>query len=76
MGKKNKKKKKKVNPKRERYAKFHKEKSGTMDISMPDLEDEQMKQKRVDEEKIGKFLRFNRNRPTKEILERRMNSKR
>jgi hypothetical protein len=76
MGKKNKKKKKKVNPKRERYAKFHKEKSGTMDISMPDLEDEQMKQKRVDEEKIGKFLRFNRNRPTKEILERRMKSKR
>lgn len=77
MGKKEKKgKKKKVNPKRERYAKFHKEKSSVLDVSMPDLEPEVQKQKQIDEEKINQFLRFARNPPAKEILERRLKSKR
>jgi hypothetical protein len=74
MGKK--KKQKKINPKRERYAKFHKEKSATMDISMPELTPEQRKAKMEAEEKIGRFLRFSKNPPTKEIVERKMRSKR
>ncbi len=60
---KKKKKQKKTNPKRERYAKFRKDKPGTLDISMPDLTTEQQKQKQNDEQKFNKFLRFNRNRP-------------
>ncbi len=77
MGKKNKNKPKKVNVKRERYAKFHKEKPGTLDISMPDLDEEQTKQKRADEELINRFLRFNpRNPPPREIVARKAKSKR
>jgi len=69
--KKNKNKKKKVSAKKEKYAKFHKEKPGTLDISMPDLSVDQVKQKREDETKIDKFLKFNKNRPTKENLKKR-----
>lgn len=75
MGK-NKNKKKKINPKRERYAKFHKEKPSTLDVSMPDLETDLQKAVRDDQDKVDKFLRFNRNPPTKEIVERRMKAKR
>lgn len=67
---------KKVSAKKEKYAKFHREKPGTLDISFPDLDDEQQNQKKVDEEKVDKFLRFNRNSPSKEINERRAKSKR
>ncbi len=74
--KKNKNKKKKVNPKRERYAKFRKEKPATMNFTTPDLTPEQQKQKQKDELNIERFLRFNKNRPTKEISERKMKSKR
>jgi len=74
MAKKNK--VKKVSAKREKYAKFKKDKPGTLDLKMPDLEPEQQKQKQQDEMKIDKFLRFSRNPPTKEILIRRMKSKR
>jgi len=75
MGKKNKK-PKKISAKKERYAKFRKEKPASVDITMPDLTDEQIKQKREDEEKINRFLRFSRNKPTKEIVKRREKSKR
>ena len=70
MGKKkskNKKKQKKVSAKREKYAKFKREKPGTLDLKMPDLDPEQQKQKQQDEIKINRFLRFSRNPPTKEI---------
>jgi len=70
------KKQKKINPKRERYAKFHKEKSAVMDVSMPDLSTEQRQQKREDEERFNRFLRYSKNPPTKEIVERKMRSKR
>ena len=76
MGKKNKNKKKKISPKKEKYAKFRKDKQTSMDVSMPDLEPEQIKQKREDETKIDRYLRFSRNPPTKEIIERRMKDKR
>ncbi len=76
MGKKNKNKPKKVSVKKERYAKFRKEKPGTLNITMPDLTEEQQKQKREDEQKVDKFLRFNKNPKTKEVVERREKSKR
>lgn len=58
MGKKNKNKPKKVNVKRERYKKFHKEKPGTLDITMPEPDDEMMKQRKEDEETVGRFMKF------------------
>ncbi len=76
MGKKNKNKKKKVNPKTERYLKFRKDKPANLTFVAPDLTPEQQKQRQVDDEKIGYFLRHNRNPPTKEVSERRMKSKR
>jgi len=57
--------KKKVNPKKERYAKFRKEKSTTMDVRMPELTPEQHKQKQEDDMAISRFLRFNRPPKTK-----------
>ncbi|MBD3203800.1 hypothetical protein GF327_05870 [Candidatus Woesearchaeota archaeon] len=68
--------KKKPNQKKLKYAKFRKEKSGKKDIKMPDLSSDQEKQKRVDEEKMMRFFRYNRNPRRKEIIERRMVSKR
>ncbi len=69
-------KKKKVNAKTERYAKFRKEKPATMNFTTPDLTPEQQKQRLEDERRIDFFLKSNRNRPTKEVNERRMKSKR
>lgn len=74
--KKNKNKKKKINPKKERYAKFRKEKLSNMSFTSPDLTPEQQKQRQEDEKSIDLFLRHNKNRPTKEISERKMKSKR
>ena len=76
MSKKSKKKEKKVSAKSLRYAKFQKEKPGTVDLSMPDLTEDQNKQKQADQDRIDMFLRQNRNPPTKELSERRMRSKR
>ena len=76
MSKKSKKKQKKVSAKALRYAKFQKEKPGTVDITMPDLSEEQNKRKQEDQDRIDRFLRNNRNPPTKELSERRMRSKR
>ena len=74
--KKNKNKKKKVNPKRERYLKFRKDKPATVNLTSPDLTPEQQKQKQEDEGTIERFLRFSKNPPTKEISDRKMKSKR
>jgi hypothetical protein len=49
-----------VNPKKEKYAKFRKEKPSSMDVRMPDLSEEQQKQKQMNEQIISNFLRFNR----------------
>jgi hypothetical protein len=49
-----------VNPKKEKYAKFRKEKPSTMDVRMPELSEEQNKQRHLDEQAINNFLRFNR----------------
>lgn len=74
MGKR--KKEKKISAKALRYAKFQKDKPAVVDINMPELTAEQNKQKQEDQERIDRFLRNNRNPPTKEISERRMRSKR
>jgi hypothetical protein len=77
MGKKkNKNKKKKINPKKEKYAKFRKDKPSTLDFSTPDLTPEQQKQKQTDERQIDSFLKYSKNSPTKEISARKMKSKR
>lgn len=75
-GKKNKKKEKKVSAKKAKYAKFKKDKPATLDITMPELDTDQQKQKQYDEEKIGRFLRFSRNKPPHEIVRRKEKSKR
>ena len=76
MGKKKKKKYKKISAKKEKYAKFRKDKPTSIDLTPPDLTPEQMKQKQEDEIKITRFLRYSKNLPTKEIKERKMKSKR
>lgn len=58
--KKNKNKKKKVNAKRERYAKFRKERPATMAFTTPDVTPEQQKQRQEDERTINTFLRYNK----------------
>lgn len=75
MGKKNKK-EKKVSIKKQRYMKFRKEKNTTVDLTMPELTPEEQKQKREDENRINKFLRFNKNAPPKDVVARRGKSKR
>lgn len=75
-GKKNKKKKKKISVKKERYAKFRKEKPAALDISMPELSEEQRKQKLQDEESFGRYLRFSKNKPPHEVVARKEKSKR
>ena len=65
MGKKkNKNKKKKVNPKRALYTKFRKDKPASMTFFPPDLTPEQQKQRLEDDGKIGMFLRYNRSKRT------------
>lgn len=49
---------KKMNPKKEKYMKFHKEKSGVLDLSFPDLADDTKKEIRADEERVGTYLRY------------------
>jgi len=69
-------KKKKVNAKRERYAKFRKDKPSSMSFNIPEFTPEQIRQRQEDERNIDYFLRNSRNPPTNEISERRMKSKR
>lgn len=76
MGKKNKKKAKKVSPKKEKYAKFHKEKPGTLDVSMPDLGEDGVVLRQENDKMIDRFMRTPRNPPPKEIVARKALSKR
>ncbi len=67
---------KKISAKKEKYLKFRKEKSTAVDLTPPELTDEQMRQKQDDERRISSFWRFSKNPPPKEVVERRMKSKR
>jgi hypothetical protein len=70
------KKTKKISAKKEKYAKFHKEKSGTLDLAMPDLSAEEQKAKQDDEMKINKFLRFRVRNEERAVRERLLKDKR
>lgn len=70
------KKQKKVSAKKLKYEKFHKEKPSVLDISMPDLSQEEQTHKQVDEGAINMFLRNRVRVPEKHISERKAKSKR
>jgi len=77
MGKKkNKNKAKRINPKKERYAKFRKEKPTNMTVAMPDLPEEIVQTRRQDEQKIGEFWRHYRRVPERYNRERDAKAKR
>ena len=77
MGKKkNKNKTKKINPKKERYAKFRKEKPTALTMVPLDLTEDQVKERRNDEQRIGEFWRHYKRPPERFVNERRAKSKR
>jgi hypothetical protein len=77
MGKKKKNKgKKKLSAKKEKYTKFRKEKTTTFNFTPPELTPEQRAQRLEDEKTMAYSMRFGRNAPPKEIVERREKSKR
>jgi hypothetical protein len=71
MGKKNKNKTKKISARKEKYSKFKKEKSGILDVSMPELSEDQIKQRREDEKRLESYWRFSKNRPAHENIKTR-----
>ncbi len=77
MGKKkNKNKAKRINPKKERYAKFRKEKPSSMTVFMPDQTEDDTNLRRQDEQRISNFWRHYRRPPERFIRERDAKAKR
>ena len=70
------KKAKKVNPKKERYLKFRKEKPTNLTVAPPELSDDQVQLRRFDEKKIDGFWKFYRRPPERFVNERKAKSKR
>ena len=70
-----KKKEKKKNTKKEKYAKFKRDKPSALNITSPDLSPEQQKQKQDDELRINTYLRYSKNRPSLSLRERRKKGK-
>ncbi len=68
---KKKKESKKKNAKKERYAKFKKDKGAKKEYSSPDLTPEQYQQQREDDLKINQFLRYSKNRPSLSLREKK-----
>lgn len=75
MGKK-KDKPKKISAKKERYMKFRKEKPSTMTVAMPDFTEEEMQQRKTDQQRIDNFWRYYRRPPPRFVNERKAKSKR
>lgn len=67
---------KKISAKKERYAKFRKEKPSSMTMALPDLSEEQVKERRDDEQRISMFWRGYRRPPERFVNERKAKSKR
>lgn len=67
---------KKISAKKERYMKFRKEKPTMMTLAPPDLTEEQIKERRTDEQHIGEFWRNYRRPPQRFVSERKARSKR
>lgn len=74
--KKNKNKAKKVNIKRERYARFRKDKPSSMTVTMPDLPEDVVQLRRQDEQRISVFWRHYRRPPERFNRERDAKAKR
>ncbi len=75
MGKKDKDKKKK-NPKKEKYLKFRKEKPSTMTFTAPQLNEDQVQQVKLNEDRIGYYMKTRVFFPEKFVNERKAKSKR
>ena len=56
--------------------KFRKEKPSVLTIAPPELTEEQMKERRLDEQRIGEFWRSYRRPPQRFVSERKAKSKR
>ena len=56
--------------------KFHKEKSSMLTMSPPELTEEQVRERRQDEQRIGEFWRSYRRPPQRFVSERKARSKR
>ena len=67
---------KKISAKKERYAKFRKEKPSSMNLSSPYLSEEQVRERREDEQRINMFWRSYRRPPERFVNERKAKSKR
>lgn len=67
---------KKISVKKERYLKFRKEKPSSMTVAMPDLSEDQVQEKRVDQQRIDNFWRSYRRPPQRFVNERKAKSKR
>ncbi|MBI1935828.1 hypothetical protein HYS31_05295 [Candidatus Woesearchaeota archaeon] len=77
MGKKKKNKAKRVNPKRERYSKFRKEKPSALAFAPPEnLPEESVQQRRLDEQKVESFWRHYRRPAERFVRDRDAKSKR
>lgn len=74
MGKKDK--PKKISAKKEKYAKFRKEKPATVTLAMPELTPEQQKFKQEAEFQLGRFMKFRPHYAERFVNERRAKSKR
>ena len=66
---------KKLSVKKERYLKFRKEKP-QMTFTVPDLSDQQVQERRQDEQHIGMFWKSYRRPPERFVNERKAKSKR
>ena len=67
---------KRISAKKERYMKFRKEKPSMMTVAPPELTEEQMRERKVDEQRIGEFWRSYRRPPQRFVNERKAKSKR
>jgi hypothetical protein len=62
---------KKKNAKKERYAKFRKDKNVKTTYSTPEFTPEQYKQQREDDDKINSFLSYSKNPPSLSLREKK-----
>ena len=67
---------KKISAKKERYLKFRKEKPSVLTVSIPEITEEQVQERKVDEQRIGEFWRHYRRPPQRFVSERKARSKR
>ncbi|MEK6892340.1 MAG: hypothetical protein AABX25_04090 [Nanoarchaeota archaeon] len=67
---------KRISAKKERYAKFRKEKPTNLTVAPPDLSEEQVKDRRFDEQHISDFWRHYRRPAERFVNERKAKSKR